>query len=79
MLPKLENINVLSPVGLDFMLIDQRPGHWGQIFGAVKDVAKQYGIKVNNSNGTTTFTGPKNRMQYLVERLHFSRVPYQVL
>jgi len=79
MLPKLENIKVSSPVGLEVTLIDSRPGKWGQVFGTVNDIAKQYGIKVSNSNGITTFTGPKNRMQYLVEKLHFSRVPYLVL
>ena len=78
MLPKLENIKVSSPVGMEVTLIDSRPGHWGQIFGTVKEIAGQYGIKISNSNGITTFIGPKNRMQYLVEKLHFARVPYSV-
>lgn len=68
--------SLYSPVNENTTLKDVRMGHYGLIFGTVKDVCKQYGIIINKLERCNEFIAPKLRIQMLKEKLHFSRTPY---
>ena len=76
---KPEIVSVIVRVDPDIVLVDRRNSHWGQIFGSVRDMSKQYGIKLSTKDNLTTLSGPKSRMQTFVEKLHFSSIMYKVI
>ena len=71
-------LSVTSGVSLYFKLVDKRVKTAGIVFGTVEKVAKQYGIKIKNSetDNRLIFTAPRSRLQLFVEKLHFSGVHY---
>jgi len=69
-------ITIIVRIRLESMLRDTRYISYKHIFGTVKDVAKQYGIKASPQEGYIEFSAPKNRMQLFVEKLHFAGVPF---
>jgi len=73
---KQPEISIYSNVDLEKTLLDVRPGRYGQKFGRVKDVCRQYGIKCKQTQNGTEFTAPKLRLQMFIEKLHFSKTYY---
>jgi hypothetical protein len=68
--------SIYSNVKLTKNLIDVRIGRYGQTFGTVENLCKQYGIKcIQHPNGME-FTAPKTRLQLFMEALHFSKTKY---
>ncbi len=61
---------------MDDLLIDVRIGKYGQKFGTVRDICKQYGIKCVDCGTYKEFSAPKTRIQLFMEKLHFSRTKY---
>ena len=57
-------------------LMDKRQGRLGLVLGTMPDIAKQYGIKVIKRDDGFVFIGPTNRMQLLVEKMHFAGISY---
>ena len=57
-------------------LIDKRAARKMITFGTIESAAKQYGVKMTVKDKVYIFSGPKNRLQLFVEKLHFARVPY---
>jgi hypothetical protein len=70
-------ISIYSNVDLDKMLLDVRQGRYGQKFGRVKDICRQYGIKYRQTPNGLEFTAPKLRLQMFIEKLHFSKTYYR--
>lgn len=70
------DMSIYSKVKLDIPLSDVRPTSYGLRFGSVRSICKQYGIKIVEHEGFTEFIAPKNRLQMLVEKLHFSMNKY---
>lgn len=68
--------SIYSHVSLNKKLKDLRKITYGFSFGTVKEVCNQYGIKYEICNKNTKFTAPKSRLVNLVEKFHFSGVPY---
>ncbi len=64
---------------LDTLIKDRRSKNFGLVFGTIRDVANQYGIKIVKTGDNTVFEAPKPRMQVFVEKLHFSGTPYSDL
>ena len=73
---KPEQSSVFSQVSLDAKLMDTRWGRYGLKFGKVKDVCRQYGIKYKVHKNCIEYYGPKTRMRFFIEKLHFSRKSY---
>ena len=69
-------MSIFSQVSLTRMLRDVRPGRYGDKFGRVLDVCRQYGIKYRKLENCIQFIAPKGRLQFFIEKLHFSRTPY---
>ena len=72
--PPETSVYVRAPLNKPMM--DLRPGHRGLKFGALGDVARQYGIRCRPLANCLEFTGPKPRIRVFVEKLHFSRTLY---
>ena len=73
---KPTEISIYSRVDIDAILMDARAGKWGQKFGTVKDICRQYGIKCVSHGSYNEFIAPKTRIQLFMEKLHFSRTSY---
>lgn len=73
---KPEIITVYSRISFNSMLRDARYFSYMHVFGRVKDVANQYGIKATQRDGYIEFSAPKLRMQLFVEKLHFAGVSF---
>jgi len=71
-----KNSSIYSSVPLTTDLRDVRSGRWGQKFGTVEAICKQYGIKCIKHPKYTEFTAPKIRLQLFLEKLHFSKTHY---
>jgi hypothetical protein len=78
-------ISVYARVTKETVLKNLRFGGGGLLVGRVEDVARQYGIQieevqVEDKKGRMVdwlkFTAPKGRLQIFAEKLHFSRTPY---
>lgn len=69
-------LSVFSVVPEDYELWDRRWNHYGLVFGKVKDVARNLGVKIIKRDGYLEFQAPQNRMQAFIERLHFSAIRY---
>jgi len=67
---------IYAKVSLNKELIDARPISEGIVFGRVKDVCRQYGIKYKQLDGCMEFSAPQSRLQHFIEKLHFSRSLY---
>lgn len=74
---KLQEISIYSKIGLHTELSDLYRRN-KMFFGTVEGICNQYGIKVEQVGDSLKFTAPKQRMQHLVEKLHFARVGYSV-
>ncbi len=61
---------------LDYVMRDKRKEKVGLVFGKIKDVASQLGIKTEKSDNGYFFVAPKSRMQMFVEKLHFACIPF---
>ena len=61
---------------VDKNIVDIRDSTYGQSFGTVASICKQYGIKYRNLGNCIEFSAPKLRMQLFIEKLHFSRTRY---
>jgi len=73
---QLPEMSIYAKVSVNKMLSDFRPYTFGCTFGLVKDVCKQYGVKYRELENCVEFTAPKSRLQFFVEKLHFSRISY---
>jgi hypothetical protein len=65
-----------ADVDLNKNISDIRSNTYGQSFGTVGGICKQYGIKYRNVGNCIEFSAPKLRMQLFIEKLHFSRTKY---
>ena len=74
---KQPTLSIFSPLNKWDVLTDLRQGTWGDVFGTVEQVARQYGINIEEKDYGLVFTAPKSRLQMFVERLHFSGKPFQ--
>ena len=74
--PSPNNVFVYCRVNPNKLLVDHRPRKYGLVFGRIVDVARQYGVKMEELPTCLRFYAPKSRMQMFVEKLHFSLVPY---
>jgi len=74
--PIQEEISIYAQVSLYTVLEDRRIGHKGLVFGDVKKVCDQYGIKYRQLENCMEFTAPKTRLQMFVEKLHFALMTY---
>lgn len=74
-----ELIAVRSKCTLETILTDKRSDHWGYIFGKVKDIAKNYGVKTVEEGEFVIFKAPKSRLQIFCGILHFSGLNYEVI
>ena len=75
-MPKQPIISIYSHVSMNKELVDFRRNTFGFKFGKIADIVKQYGISVIIYEGSIKFSAPKSRLQYLIEKLHFSKTPY---
>ena len=74
----IQDVVVFCPYPKHAVLIDRRYKTCGIIFGALENVARQYGIKMEELPfGGVKLSAPKYRMQIFVEKLHFSGFPYR--
>ena len=73
---KPQDISVYAKIPLGKRLNDLRAEGYGDAFGRVEDVCRQYGIKYKQLDTCVEFYAPKTRLQYFVEKLHFARVQY---
>jgi len=69
--------SIYSDINLDDTLMDFRHNRYGQKFGKVTDICRQYGIKYRKLEKCTEFTAPKIRLQMFLEKLHFSKSSYR--
>lgn len=76
---ELDSVVIKSICGLNTFLVDKRHDHWGCVFGMVKDVAKNYGIKCSQKDEYVIFEAPKSRLQIFCGILHFSGLNYEVV
>ena len=76
---KQPSLSIWAQLGRGTVLTDLRTGTWGDTFGTVENVARQYGIKIEESDGGLVFSAPKTRLQMFVERLHFSGKAFRPL
>ena len=74
-----KEISIYSRVSLGRELKDLRQKTWGLSFGTVKEICNQYGIKYESCDKKIKFTAPKSRLIHLVEKFHFSSVPYSAI
>jgi len=72
-------LSIICRATRDLTLVDRRIKSAGILFGTIESVAKQYGLKIKEDKGLLIFTAPKNRLQFFVEKLHFSGVYYEEL
>ena len=70
------DITIYSSVSLNAVLMDYRIGRYGQRFGTVEGICRQYGIKCTKLPTCYEFTAPKTRMLLFIEKLHFSGTGY---
>ena len=68
--------SIYSQIALGTELIDIRPQSAGIVFGRVRDVCRQYGIKHKKLDRCIEFSAPRQRLQVFIEKLHFSRHSY---
>ena len=76
---KQRNITVFASVSPGKTLIDRRKESRGVKFGQVSDVARQFGVIIEESEeipNLLAFSAPKSRLQMFVEKLHFAGVRY---
>jgi hypothetical protein len=73
---KQPEISIYSKVNINKVLMDVRIGRWGQKFGTVKDICRQYGIRYISHGDYNEFIAPKTRIQLFMEKLHFSKTSY---
>ena len=73
---KQPELSIYSKVSLNKQLMDNRPYSFGIQFGRVRDVARQYGIKIQSLKDCHRFSAPQLRLQLFIEKLHFSKTPY---
>jgi len=76
--PKPQILRLIAPVTLKTKLIDVRLRTAGIVFGNIKQICNQYGIKYVERKGFMEFYAPKSRLQMLLEKLHFSGIPYSI-
>jgi len=69
-------VSIYVNVSLDKKLMDTRLGHYGLVFGTIREICKQYGIAYEILPKCIKFTAPKNRLQLFVEKLHFAKVKH---
>ena len=74
--PKPNNRHVYARLNLNSTLIDLRPRSEGIVFGKVKDLCRQYGIKYKELGSCIEFSAPQSRLQHFIEKLHFSKSMY---
>jgi hypothetical protein len=72
----IPELKITSRVQLSQSLVDRRLYTRGIVFGTVAEVAKQYGIKVQDVGTHRIFTAPKARLQIFAEKLHFACVSF---
>ena len=63
-------------IDLNKKITDIRDQTYGQSFGTIGSICKQYGIKYRNVGSCLEFSAPKLRMQLFIEKLHFSGTRY---
>ena len=73
---KPEEISVEVFATPDQMLYDRRNGNYGLVFGLVKDVANQYGIRYTYKDKRLICAAPKSRLQKFIEKLHFAMIKF---
>lgn len=74
--PKQQKHYIYSQISEDSELMDTRPHSYGIVFGNIKDVCRQYGIKYKVLARCIEFSAPRIRLQMFIEKLHFARRPY---
>lgn len=70
-------VKIFCPCGKSFNLVDRRIRTNGIVFGTIENVAKQYGIKLEELPFGLKLVAPKSRMQPFAEKLHFSGIPFK--
>ena len=65
-----------AKVDVNKKLSDIRDYTYGQRFGTIASICKQYGIKYNILDNCVEFSAPRVRMQLFIEKLHFSGTKY---
>ncbi len=73
---KPEILTLCAAVKLDTLLKDIRIDGKKFVFGTVKALCKTFGVKVIQKSGYCEFSAPKNRLQLLLEKFHFSGTQY---
>ena len=66
---------VLSKEDFDSMLIDNR---FGMYRNTARESCGRLGLTAKKRNGSILIEGPRDRLQMLVEILHFARIEYSV-
>lgn len=75
--PQQEELHLRVNIDLNTPLIDKRIRTSGIMFGTVRDIAKNLGVRISLGEGFLVFSAPKNRLQLFCEKLHFSGVKYK--
>lgn len=73
---KPEDKFLYAKVDINKKLSDVRNYTYGQKFGTIGSICKQYGIKCRVLDNCVEFSAPKLRMQLFIEKLHFSGTKY---
>ena len=73
---KQPKLSIGCRVNRETKLTDLRFGRYGDFFGNIEQVARQYGISIEDGNGFLIFSGPRLRLQMFAEKLHFSGRKY---
>lgn len=63
----------LSLADFNKVVVDNRSG---LLHGPVEKICSQLGISISKSNKLVVLTAPRDRLQLLVERLHFGFIKY---
>jgi hypothetical protein len=74
--PEQPKLSIYTCVSKKHVLIDHRWKTRGLLFGSIQQVAKQYGVSMEDCGRYLKFTAPQLRLQMFVEKLHFSGVQY---
>jgi hypothetical protein len=56
--------------------MDTRDQSYGIVFGRIRDVARQHGVRIKKLENCNEFSAPQLRLQLFIEKLHFSKTPY---
>ena len=70
-------IKIIAQATEDQMLYDKRLGYGRVVFGTVKNVAKQYRIKMSYTADGLEFEAEQHRMEIFVQRLHFAGIRFK--